>query len=167
MPRWLTKGGYPVPFLIHFAIHCFWTYSFATMKKLGFAVLFMGLLTLRAFAAADSWLPVEKDVATAIASPKITVVHFWAPWCPNCKAELVNDGWKTFIAAHPDVNFVFVTIWHAGDDGKAKLTGYGLGDQSNLTVLLHPNSVRKGDGRMASFMDLPVTCIPTTLIFLD
>ena len=32
----------------------------------------------------------------AVKSPGITVVHFWATWCPNCQAEL-KEGWRLLV----------------------------------------------------------------------
>ena len=41
----------------------------------------------------------EAKLAAAVQSDQITVVHFWAPWCPNCKHELAHHGWSDFLAA--------------------------------------------------------------------
>lgn len=65
-------------------------------------------------------LPIEEQVAAAIKSPELTVVHFWAPWCSNCQAELKSGGWKTIIEANPNVHFIFVTVWN-DKDGRAEL----------------------------------------------
>jgi thiol-disulfide isomerase/thioredoxin len=116
--------------------------------------------------APDSWLPIEKEVSAIVAGPQVTVVHFWAPWCPNCKAELANDGWSTFLKLNPDVKFVFVTVWN-DKDGRDVLEKNGVGSQSNFTLLLHPNASRSKDAKMTSFLDLPVTWIPTTWLFKD
>ncbi len=113
-------------------------------------------------------LPIEQQVAEAVKSPKLTVVHLWAPWCPNCKAELEDGGWKKFIEANPDTQFVFVTVRRGEEgDGKALLAKYGVGPQKNLQLLVHPNGVRKGEGMVTEFMGLPLTWIPTTWIFRD
>jgi len=112
----------------------------------------------------NGWLKIEEDVAAATQGPQVTVVHFWAPWCPNSKAELDRPGWSTFLELNKDVKFIFVTV-RSADDGKALLAEHGLGAQPNLTLLHHPNQVRKGEGSMRVFMDLPVTWVPTTWIF--
>jgi thiol-disulfide isomerase/thioredoxin len=124
------------------------------------------LLTLSAGLRAADLLPIEQQVAAAAKSPQVTVVHFWAPWCSNCKAELAKDKWSTFIGANGDVNFIFVTVWH-GEDGRALLASNGVGPQKNFQLLLHPNAVRKGDGRMTTFLGLPVSWIPSTWIFKE
>src|ERR1700691_4110397 len=68
----------------------------------------------------------EQQLAEATNSPRVTVVHFWAPWCSSCGAELAHGGWSGFIAANPDVNFVFVTIWNK-EDGREVLEKSGVG----------------------------------------
>jgi thiol-disulfide isomerase/thioredoxin len=106
----------------------------------------------------------EAQVAKAVQSDQLTVVHFWAPWCPNCKNELKDNKWQAFIEANPTVNFVFVTTWN-DKDGHEALAKFGVGPQKNFTLLLPANTVRKGPDRMKSFMGLPVTWIPSTWIF--
>jgi len=135
------------------------------MKRLlAFLLFVFPLIVLR---AADL-LPIEQQVADAVKSPKLTVVHLWAPWCPNCKAELEDGGWKNFIAAHPEVQFVFVTVRRGDEgDGKPLLAKYGVGPQKNLQLLVHPNGVRKGEGLVTEFMGLPLTWIPTTWVFRE
>ena len=127
-----------------------------------FALCCVGLLR------AGELLPIEQQVAQATESSQITVVHFWAPWCSNCKAELASGGWRDFLAANPETKFIFVTVWSDGKgDGRAMLEQYGVGAQKNFQVLLHPNTARKGATRMTSFMGLPITWIPTTWVFRE
>ncbi|MEX2044705.1 MAG: hypothetical protein WD941_05075 [Opitutus sp.] len=110
----------------------------------------------------------EAQVGEAINAPGITVVHFWAPWCPNCKAELDSGGWGKFIAANPDVNLIFITIWPGPhDDGRAMLAGYGLGPQKNFRLLVHPNRSLRDADKMREFMGMPVTWIPATWVFRE
>lgn len=111
--------------------------------------------------------PLEAEVSALIAGPQVTIVHFWAPWCPNCKAEMGPDGWVKFIADNPDVKFVFLNIWHRDQDPRPKLAAAGLGAQPNLTLLTHPNPSRQQADRLNSFLGLPVTWLPTTWIFRD
>ena len=105
-----------------------------------FSLLFLAI-TLRAGAAETPVPAVERQVADAVKAPGVTVVHLWAPWCSNCKDELANQGWSTFIAAHPDVNFVFVTVWN-DEMGREVLAQNGVGAEKNFTLLLHPNGSR-------------------------
>lgn len=107
----------------------------------------------------------EKEVAAITAGPRITVVHFWAPWCSNCKTELAKNGWSTFIDTNAEVKFVFITAWNA-EDGRALLKQNDVGGQENFQLFLHPNPSRKGD-RMTTFMNLPVSWLPTTWVFKD
>jgi thiol-disulfide isomerase/thioredoxin len=109
---------------------------------------------------------IEAQLAEATRSPKVTVVHLWAPWCPNCKAELSDGGWSGFIAANPDVNFVFVTVWNPAD-GRDTLAKYGVGAEPNFRLLLHPNGSRKRGEKVSELLGMPISWIPTTWIFRD
>lgn len=134
------------------------------MAKLTWLLLLVSAIV--AGAAEPALLPVEQQVLDAVKSPEVTIVHLWAPWCPNCKAELVSHGWSDFLAANPDVKVIFVTVW-AGDkgDGRALLEQNGVGSQANFTLLQHPNTSRKKADKMTEFLGLPVTWIPSTWVF--
>jgi thiol-disulfide isomerase/thioredoxin len=127
-------------------------------------VLLAAVVGLRADDAAAAF---EKQVTDLVAGPQVTVVHFWAPWCPNCKAEMGPDGWAKFIAANPEVKFVFLNVWHKGQDPLPKLAAAGLGAQPNLLLLTHPNPSRKEADRLHSFLGLPLTWLPTTWVFRE
>lgn len=112
--------------------------------------------------------PLEKEVADIAAGAHVTIIHFWAPWCPNCRAEMTPDGWAKFIAANPEVKFVFLNIWHRNMDAAPKLSAGNLGGQPNLTLLTHPSAVSKaGPDRMNTFLGLPITWLPSTWVFRD
>ncbi len=106
----------------------------------------------------------EQRLAEATRSEKVTVVHLWASWCPNCKAELSGGGWSGFISANPDVNFIFVTVWNSSD-GRELLAANGVGAQPNVQVLLHPNTSRKRGEKMTELLGMPVSWIPTTWVY--
>jgi thiol-disulfide isomerase/thioredoxin len=111
---------------------------------------------------------VEQQVLDAVKSPKVTIVHLWAPWCSNCKAELSHGGWSSFLSANPDVNVIFVTVWKGeGSDGRALLEQNGLGSQPNFQLLVHPNGSRKKAERMTEFLGQPVSWIPSTWVFRE
>jgi thiol-disulfide isomerase/thioredoxin len=136
------------------------------MKRIftmGFPVVAAG--TGWAAEAAD----VEQQVAEAIKGPKVTVVHLWAPWCPNCSAELANHEWSTFVNTNPDIEFIFVTVWRApnGADGRSLLKKGGLGTQANFKHLIHPNPSFTEGTRMETFLGLPVTWLPATWVYRD
>jgi thiol-disulfide isomerase/thioredoxin len=129
---------------------------------------FLALALIVPAATAVELLPVEKQVAELVNSPQTTVVHFWAPWCPNCYGELKNKGWTTFINANPGVNVVFITSW-SGDngDGRAMLEKLGVGPQKNFHLFLHPNTSRRDEDKMASFLGIAVTWLPATWVFRE
>jgi len=113
---------------------------------------------------ADDWLPIERQVAELTQEAHVTVVHFWAPWCPNCHAELKSGGWKTFIEANPKAKVVFVTV-RDERDGAKELAKFGLGPQANFLHLQHPNPSRRPGEEMTSFMGLRVGWVPATWIY--
>lgn len=119
-------------------------------------------------AAAPVTDPLEMQVSELVAGPQVTVVHFWAPWCSNCRAEMnPDDGWAKFIAANPAVKVVFLNVWHKGQDPAPRLATAGLGAQPNLLLLTHPNPSRLAVDRLNTFLGLPVTWVPTTWVFRE
>jgi thiol-disulfide isomerase/thioredoxin len=134
------------------------------MKIWATGLVFLGLV---ACARAAEWLPIEKQVAEIAKAKQPTVVHFWAPWCPNCRAE-AREGWGKFINDNPDVNFVFVTVWSDSDgDGAEVLKKLGVGRQKNFQLLLHPNTSIRTSVKTSEFMGLPMIWIPATWIFRE
>jgi thiol-disulfide isomerase/thioredoxin len=135
----------------------------ARMKS---AIILLALLSFAGASRAAELLPIEQQVAEAVASQKVTVVHFWATWCPNCRTENVSGGWKKFIEANPQVNVIFVTV-RDERSGATELAKYGIGPQKNFTHLQHPNASRHPDREMSSFMGMRIGWIPATWIFRD
>ncbi|MEY4939052.1 MAG: hypothetical protein RIQ93_787 [Verrucomicrobiota bacterium] len=134
------------------------------MKKIVALLFFSTALALQA----AELLPIEKQVNAAIQSERITVVHFWAPWCSTCRTELSSKGWSTFLKDNPDVKTIFVTVWQGPDgDGRPLLAQHGVGTQKNFELLVHPNSSVFNDEKMTSFMGQPVNSIPATWIFRE
>ncbi|HWA10655.1 MAG TPA: thioredoxin fold domain-containing protein [Opitutaceae bacterium] len=131
------------------------------LRSLLFLTAFSGL---RAAEPAPKTPTVEQQVSEAIKSTGVTVVHFWAPWCPNCASEMSHNAWSKFIAANPTTNFIFVTIW-SDEDGHAVLAKNGIGPQKNFHLYLHENPSRIDGEKMMTFWGLPVTWTPTTWIF--
>jgi len=114
--------------------------------------------------AASPTEELEAKVAALTQSSQVTIVHFWAPWCSNCQAELKNGGWKNFATVNPDVNIVFVTVWH-NEDGRSELAKTGLTELPNVQLFHHPNAARTKDEKMKSFLGTPVNWIPSTWIY--
>jgi thiol-disulfide isomerase/thioredoxin len=135
------------------------------MKRVVGIILFLAMAGL-AIASDGQLLPIERKVQESVRSSKVTVVHLWAPWCPNCMAELAGNAWSRFVGSNPDVNFIFVTVWNDSDGAKL-LAASGLGTQKNFELLLHPNASRRQADQMKTFMGLPVTWIPSTWVFKD
>jgi thiol-disulfide isomerase/thioredoxin len=107
--------------------------------------------------------PAEQQIAEAVKSPDLSVVHLWATWCSNCQAELKSGGWLKAIKANPQVRFLFVSVWNGGDDGRALLKKFEITDQPNVTILADPGP--RGADRIKRFNDLPLSWIPTTWIY--
>lgn len=107
--------------------------------------------------------PAEQQLAEAVKSQELSVVHLWAPWCSNCQAELKSGGWLKTIKANPKVRFYFVSVWNSGDDGRTMLSKFEIAGRSNVTILADPGP--RGEGRIKRFLDFPVGWIPTTWIF--
>jgi thiol-disulfide isomerase/thioredoxin len=102
-------------------------------------------------------------VIAATKSPALTVVHLWAPWCSNCQAELKSGGWTKMVNDNPNTNFIFVSVWNNGEDGRAMLEKFGLAKATNVVIAADPGP-RTGD-KIKQFAGLPLSWIPTTWIF--
>jgi len=129
------------------------------MRK--FLAAFASSLALIASVQAGS--PAEDKAVAEIKAPTTTVVHLWAPWCSNCLAELKSGNWIKTIKEHPQVKFLFVSVWDNGEDGTALLKKYEIEGQPNVMILADPGP-RTGD-KIKQFAGLPVSWIPTTWIF--
>jgi thiol-disulfide isomerase/thioredoxin len=130
------------------------------MKKLLATTAIFFFALMRSLTAAS---PAEQQVAEALKSPDLSVVHLWAPWCSNCKAELKTGGWAKMVKENPQVKFYFVAVWNSGEDGRALLKQYAIADQANVTILADPGP--RGQGKIKQFAGLPLSWIPTTWIY--
>ncbi len=136
------------------------------IRRILIPALAAALASFSARAADSPSLALEQQLAAATQSANVTVVHLWAPWCSNCKAELANGRWSAFIAAHPDVNFVFVTLWNSVD-GRDLLEKNGVGSEKNFQLFLHPNTSRQRGQKVSELLGLPISWLPTTWIFRE
>jgi thiol-disulfide isomerase/thioredoxin len=107
--------------------------------------------------------PAEQQVLDAVKSPQLTVVHLWAPWCSNCRAELKSGGWSKMVKQNPNTKFIFVSVWNNGEDGRATLQKYGLADLPNVVITADPGP-RTGN-KITQFAGLPLSWIPTTWVY--
>src|SRR5215212_2060032 len=124
-----------------------------------FAALVLTLVAAAAFGAS----PAEEQLVETLKAPGLSVVHLWAPWCSNCQAELKSGGWGKMIADNPETKFFFVSVWNGGEDGRAVLQKFQIGEQPNVTILADPGP-RTGSEKIRRFLDLPVSWIPTTWV---
>src|SRR5213595_2292002 len=124
-------------------------------------LIFATLLTATSLRAAS---PAEQKILEAIKSPDLTVVHLWAPWCSNCQAELKSGGWLKMAKENPKTRFIFVSVWYNGNDGRAMLEKFGLTNQANVIITADPGP-RSGDAKIKQFAGLPLSWIPTTLVY--
>jgi thiol-disulfide isomerase/thioredoxin len=131
-----------------------------------FLVLFALLASFAAAAGQNPAAVLEREVTAAVQGPQVTLVHFWAPWCPNCKAELQDGDWSKFVNSHPQVKVIFITTWN-NEQGVDMLAKYGLAKQANFASYLHPNPSLRREDKVSSFMGLPLSWIPSTWIFKD
>lgn len=114
--------------------------------------------------AAFAGSAIESQVTEVTKAEGLSVVHLWAPWCSNCQAEMKSGGWTKMIKENPQTRFVFVSIWNAGDDGRAMLQKFEIAEQPNVTIMADPGP-RSGPEKLKRFLDLPVTWIPTTWVY--
>jgi len=89
-------------------------------------VRFVILISVLIPASLRAESPAEQAVVAGIKSPQTSVVHLWAPWCPNCQAELKSGGWTKTVNENPQVKFYFVSVWNDGQDGRAMLNKFGI-----------------------------------------
>jgi thiol-disulfide isomerase/thioredoxin len=129
------------------------------MKKL----LITGTLYFFALVSIVFASTADQQVRDAIKSPELTVIHLWAPWCSNCKAELTSGGWTKMVKENPQVKFYFVSVWNSGEDGRAMLKQYDIADQPNVTILADPGP--RGADHIKQFAGFPLSWIPTTWIY--
>ena len=104
----------------------------------------------------------EARVRAVIAQDGVHVVHFWAPWCDNSTSEL-GGGWYEVVERHPDVSFSFVTLWNDGAVGESTLTRYAI--PARVERLVVPGAMPAKGDRRTTFLDMPVSWIPTTWVF--
>ena len=129
------------------------------------SILLLGLLVgWVGVAGAAEPSPEEVRVAEAVKAPGVTVVHFWAPWCATCAAELAKNAWGTFIDTNAETRFIFVTAKSA-EDGREVLAKHGVGGQPNFELVKHPNPSRTAGTEMTAFLGLPMTWLPATWVF--
>ena len=122
------------------------------------------LILLVAVTSVRAASPAEQNVLDGIKSSELSVIHLWAPWCSNCQTELKTGGWAKIVNENPNVKFCFVSVWNDGQDGRAMLKKFNIGDQPNVTILADPGP-RRGENKIKQFAGLPLSWIPATWIY--
>ena len=108
----------------------------------------------------------EKEVREIVDGSQVTVVHFWAPWCSNCAAEMRPGGWAKFVNENPAVKVIFVNVWHAGQDPAPKLKAAQLGTQENFIARTHPIASVAME-KVENFLGQSLQWVPTTWVYRD
>lgn len=116
-------------------------------------------------AAADSLTETEEQVQTLLAEDGVYVVHFWAPWCHNSRAEFREGIWNEIIDAHDDVTFIFVTIFNDGALSEGVLDRHDIPDRVHTFAQPDYGPSDDKSNRRTTFLGLPLTWTPTTWIF--
>lgn len=126
-----------------------------------FAV-FANLLAAAPAAEPDA---LELEMKSLVAGEAVTILHFWAPWCSNCKSEMASGAWARFAEKNPKVRVVFLNVWHQGQNPAPALKAASLGAQENFTARTHPNPSNSRGEKLEQFLGLPLQWVPTTWIF--
>ena len=129
------------------------------------AWLVLGVAMVTGANGADEAAAFEADLRERVANEKVTIVHFWAPWCGNCRREMEPEGWARFVEKNPDVQVIFVNAWHRGMDPQPRLRDAQLGGQANFVALTHPIASSKAGEKLDRILDLPMIWVPTTWVF--
>lgn len=135
-----------------------------SLEKVKIFRAFLAAFAVALGSVAAASTPLETELSEKLNAPSLSVVHLWAPWCSNCQAELKSGGWMKMVKDNPETHFYFVSIWNNGEDGRAALKKFEIGDQANVTILADPGP-RSGDAKLKSFLGLPVSWIPTTWVY--
>ncbi|PAP78376.1 TlpA family protein disulfide reductase [Rubrivirga marina] len=95
-----------------------------------------------------------------VSADGVHVVHVWAPWCDNSlhEHEPIWSDWQSLSAD----SVTFVTVWNEGESGAETLRETGVEGVRELVV---PGPKPEKPDRRIRLLGVPVTWIPTTLVF--
>lgn len=86
---------------------------------------------------------------------EITILNFWATWCPPCRAEMPEL--EAFATKHPEVNFILVNNIESEKEGIDGVTNFLKAKGYSFDVLPDFNSHFTSAYGISSF--------PTTMVF--
>lgn len=85
--------------------------SFATSPKVGQALPHFSIRTLDG-----------REIDSSELRGKVTIVHFWATWCPPCREEM--PALEKFYAAHHNEGLEVIALSIEDDEGKSKVLDF-------------------------------------------
>lgn len=104
--------------------------------------------------------PTDAALREIVRADGVHVVHVWAPWCDNSLNEH-EPVWSDWAGLGAD-SVTFVTVWNEGERGAATLRET---DVEGVRELVVPGPKPEKPDRRLRLLGVPVTWIPTTLVF--
>ena len=104
--------------------------------------------------------PTDAALREIVSADGVHVVHVWAPWCDNSLNEHA-PVWADWQGLDAD-SVTFVTVWNEGESGASTLGETGVAGVREVVV---PGPKPEKPDRRLRLLGVPVSWIPTTLVF--